>query len=77
MTAIVPGVYKQGKLELLQTPVGLREGPVRVVLIEEGGAEPRHPLPYGKYTTGRLSTLDDFRNAEWRGEAEFDNRHAE
>ena len=28
MTAIVEGLYKQGKIELLQTPVGLSDGPV-------------------------------------------------
>jgi hypothetical protein len=77
MTVIVPGVYKQGKLELLQTPVGLREGPVRVMLTEEGSPEGRRLLTYGKYTSGRSSTLDDFRDAEWHGEAEFDDRHAE
>jgi hypothetical protein len=71
---MVPGVYKQGKLELLETPVGLRDGKVRVLLIEEPepGPEPQH-LVYGKYSGGRDITLEDFRDAEWHGEAEFDD----
>jgi hypothetical protein len=76
MTAIVTGVYRQGKLELLETPQGLREGPVRVVLIEqEGPVPPRRHLTFGKYQGGRLSTLEDFRQAQWHGEVEFDARH--
>lgn len=73
MAAIVAGIYKQGKVELLETPIGLREGRVRVVLIEED--KPKPPPRYltlGKYRTGTLSTLEDFRDAEWHGEEEFD-----
>lgn len=73
MTAIVAAVYKQGKIELLETPSGLRDGPVRVVLIEEDVPKPPpHPLIFGKYQSGGPSTLEDFREAEWRGEEEFD-----
>jgi hypothetical protein len=72
MTVVVPGIYKQGKLQLHQTPKGLREGRVRVVLIEEDipMAEPRY-LVHGKYSSGRMSTLEDFKAAEWHGEPEF------
>jgi hypothetical protein len=74
MTAIVTGVYKHGRIELLETPAGLREGPVRVVLIEEESSkEAPSPLQFGKYQGREPSTLDDFKNAEWRGEEEFDN----
>ena len=31
-------------------------------------------LTYGKYQ-GEKSTLEDFKDAEWRGEAEFDNQY--
>ncbi len=73
MTAVVRGVYKKGTIELLETPAGLREGPVRVVLVEEAvpRAAPRL-LTFGKYHAGSLSTVQDFKDAEWRGEAEFD-----
>ncbi len=78
MTAIVAGIYKQGKVELLETPPGLREGRVRVVLIEEEtpSNSPRY-LTFGKYQSGPMSSLDDFKDAEWRGEAEFEDRHGQ
>ena len=77
MTAIVEGLYKQGKIELLQTPVGLSDGPVRLILIAED--RPKSPacyLTYGKYQ-GDKSTLEDFKDAEWRGEEEFDNQYGQ
>jgi hypothetical protein len=74
VTAIVAGVYKQGKLELLETPKGLREGRVRVVLIEDEEPVPaRRCLVRGKYKGGLDTTLEDFKDAEWHGEAEFDD----
>ena len=78
MTAIVAGIYRQGKLELLEKPTGLREGRVRVVLTEESEQkpEPRY-LVRGKYQGGRMSTLEDFKEAEWHGEEEFDDLYGE
>jgi hypothetical protein len=74
VTAIVAGVYKQGKVELLETPMGLREGRVRVVLIEDEERAPaRHYLVRGKYKGGLDTTLEDFKDAEWHGEEEFDD----
>ena len=76
MTALVTGIYKEGKIELLETPAALREGRVRVLVIEEPDRkpEPRY-LQRGKYgsDSGRMSTLEDFKEAEWRGEEEFDD----
>ena len=73
MTAIVAGVYKQGKLQLLETPLGLREGRVRVTLTEELDTQ-QEPLDvvYGKYKGEQMSTLEDFREAEWHGEEDWD-----
>jgi hypothetical protein len=72
MAAVVAGFYNQGRVELLETPVGIREGRVRVLLIEEQepGAAPRL-LTFGKYRRGSPSTPDDFQAAERRGEEEF------
>lgn len=78
MTAIVAGIYKEGKIELLEAPTGLREGRVRVVLIEE--ENPRGSsryLTFGKYQSGPMSSLDDFKDAEWQGEADFEERHGQ
>lgn len=78
MTAIVAGQYKQGRIELLEMPAGLREGPVRVVLIEEPAPRPSSRfLTLGKYKSGVMSSLEDFAGAQWRGEAELDNQHGQ
>ena len=73
MTAIVPGIYAQGKIELLQTPVGIRDGKVRVIVIEEGETKQHSSqMQYGKYSSGILSTEDDFKIAEWHGAKEWE-----
>jgi hypothetical protein len=71
MTVTVTGIYKDGKIELLETPPGVREGRVLVTLQEDDRPkpEPRY-LQYGKYSQGRMSTEEDFKIAEWRGEEE-------
>jgi hypothetical protein len=73
MAAIISGIYRGGKIELLETPTGLREGRVQVMLIEEPEAtsQPQY-LVFGKYSGGKDPTLEDFKEAEWRGEEEFD-----
>lgn len=74
MTATVQGIYKEGKIELLETPKGLREGRVRVVLIEEEEQKPAPQyLVFGKYKGDKDTTLEDFKDAEWHGEEEFDD----
>jgi hypothetical protein len=67
----VTGIYKQGTVQLLTTPTGVREGPVLVTLEEVSQAKPEPCLlPYGKYAEGGESTQEDFKIAEWRGENE-------
>jgi hypothetical protein len=76
MTTSVTGIYKDGKVELLETPEGLREGRVRVILIEEAEPNPKPEpqyLQFGKYKGERETTLEDFKDAEWHGEPEFDD----
>jgi hypothetical protein len=78
MTAIVDGLYKNGQIELLQAPANLPDGPVRVILIAEEAPKGQVGyLTYGKYRTGQASTLDDFKDAEWRGETEFGEPHGQ
>ena len=74
MTAMVAGLYKNGKLELLEMPKGLREGRVRVILTEEDQTRPiPRYLEFGKYKGDIDTTLADFKDAEWHGEAKFDD----
>jgi hypothetical protein len=75
MTTIVSRIYKQGKIELLETPAGLRESRVRVVLTEEEEPKPAaRYLEYGKYKVeGKDTPPKAFEEAEWHGEPEFDD----
>jgi hypothetical protein len=69
MATTVAGIYKHGRVELLTTPAGVREGPVLVTLQEMTAKKPEPCLlTFGKYQEGRESTVEDFRIAEWRGE---------
>ena len=74
MSTTVAGVYRKGRVELLEIPEGLREGRVRVTLEEDAAVElaPRY-LVRGKYSGPRMSTEEDFKIAEWHGEPEFDD----
>lgn len=69
MTAIVSGVHKQGTIELLEAVPGLPDGPVRVLVLTVGQAQPGpRLLTFGMYP-GDASTLDDFADAQWHGDA--------
>ena len=76
MTAIVEGLYHHGKIELLQTPEGLPEGRIRLILIARDAAQPSRLLTFGKYR-GDESTLEDFEEAEWHGDRMLDERHGQ
>ncbi len=73
MTRTVPGIYKAGRIELLEEPVGVREGRVLVTLvaIAKRTDAPRY-LVRGKYRTGKMSTEEDFKIAEARGDDDWD-----
>jgi hypothetical protein len=65
MDRAVAGVYKEGRIDLLETPVGVREGRVLVTMVEAGKHRPpRRYLVSGKYQTGRMSTEEDFKIVE-------------
>ena len=66
MVAVVSGVSRNGHVELLETPTGITEGLVRVVMSDDRhGVQREQCLVFGKYSAGRQSTLDDFAVAEW------------
>ena len=73
MTRTVQGIYRDGAIELLETPDGVQEGRVTVTLKQSDvTAKADRPLICGKYRDGRFSTEEDFKSAEWHGEKEFD-----
>jgi hypothetical protein len=79
MTSIVEGIYKQGKIELFELPPDLPEGRVRVIVISQG-SQPKLPprmITFGMYRGERMSTLEDFTDAEWRGANGWDEENAE
>ena len=74
MSAIVEGLYKQGKIELLQLPSGVPDGRVRLLVMAEppGPKPPPRMMTFGMYP-GDHSTLDDFKDAQWHGDKEWDD----
>ncbi len=78
MIATVEGVYKKGKVELFETPVGVDESAVLVTFLPQLTSKPsQHRMVYGRFSGNNMSTEDDFRIAEWRGEAEEQNGNKE
>ena len=65
MTAVVTGYYEEVKVQLLETPKGLRPGRVRVILTDEDEPKPKpRYLEYGKYKGVIDPTVEDFKDAE-------------
>lgn len=72
MLAMATGIYKQGKVELLETPQGVREGRVRVMLIEDDGPKPE-PCYLVRGTYPGDTPPEAFEETEFHGEPEFDD----
>ena len=65
------GTFKDGKVELSEQPQDLREAKVLVTFLAAAQAKPRRQLMrLGQFSGApeRMSTEEDFRIAEWRGE---------
>jgi hypothetical protein len=74
MLLTVEGTYKDGKVELAETPAGVKQARVLVTfLASETVVSPHRHMVYGQFAGERMSTEEDFRIAEWRGEAEERN----
>jgi hypothetical protein len=75
MLFTVEGTYTEGKVELSEQPTGIKHAKVLVTFltIEE---KPELPcsMRYGQFAGISLSTEDDFRIAEWRGEVSKEKR---
>ena len=69
MSKTVSGIYRRGAIRLLEAPTGVHEGRVLVTVSQaEETKAGQELLKYGKYSHGRMSTEEDFKIAEWRGE---------
>ncbi|MEW6299188.1 MAG: hypothetical protein AB1671_15855 [Thermodesulfobacteriota bacterium] len=74
MLFTVEGTYKDGKVELAETPAGVKHARVLVTFLAPETEVPSHRhMVYGQFAGERMSTEEDFRVAEWRGEAERQN----
>jgi ABC-type sulfate transport system substrate-binding protein len=71
---MINGTYKDGKIELDESPMGIAESRV-VVMFPETKTPQNKIMTFGcaRGTAGRESTEDDFKIAEWHGEPEFDD----
>jgi len=74
MLLTVEGTYKDGKVELAETPTGVKQARVLVTfLAPKTSLPPHHRMVYGQFAGERMSTEGDFRIAEWYGETEEQN----
>jgi hypothetical protein len=62
-----------GRVELLQAPIGMLDGRVRLISIADDSPKlPACLLTFGRYQSGATSTHEDFKDAEWHRDKEFD-----
>lgn len=74
MITTVEGIYKQGKIELFDLPIGVHESRVLITFLPKAIAPMMsRQMVYGQFKGEQMSTEDDFRLTEWRGEAEDGN----
>jgi hypothetical protein len=68
MLKTVQGIYRNGKVELLETPQGISESKVSVTFLPpESVNAPSHLMSFGMFAGGQQSTETDFKDAEFKG----------
>jgi hypothetical protein len=71
MIVTVEGTYKNGKVELAETPANVTQAKVLVTFLPQSvQPRPGTPMRFGQFAGPKQSTEEDFRIAEWRGEKE-------
>jgi hypothetical protein len=71
MLQAVEGIYRNGKVELTEAPQGITEGRVVVTFLSVlPVAETNQMISFGMFAGDRQSTEADFRDAEYRDEAD-------
>jgi len=68
MLLTVEGIYRDGKVEVVEKPDGVKEAKVLVTFLAAETIKPRR-MVYGQFSGRRMSSEEDFLIAEWRGEA--------
>lgn len=69
MLQSVEGIYKQGKIELLETPSNIEESSVIITFLETK-ATPKVPkiMSFGMFTGSNQSSNEDFLIAEFKSD---------
>ncbi len=70
MLPTIEGVYEKGRVDLSENPPGIARARVLVTFLPESVTQPGQMMRFGQYSGERMSTEEDFRIAEWRGEKE-------
>lgn len=71
MLQSVEGIYRKGKIELLETPNNLEESTVIITFLENKLVQTAPKLMYfGMFTGGNQSTDEDFDLAEFQGDSD-------
>jgi hypothetical protein len=70
MLLTVEGTYTDGKVELAETPTGVKRAKVLVTFLPSETGASRRFMVYGQFAGERMSTEEDFRLAEWRSETD-------
>ncbi len=71
MLQAIEGIYKNGTIELLETPQGVAESRVIVTFLGDELAAPNpQMMVFGIFISSNLSTDDDFQSATFQGGSE-------
>jgi hypothetical protein len=69
MLQSVEGIYKKGRIELLETPDNIEESPVIITFLGTQTLQKAQSLMYfGMFSDGRQSSEKDFSLAEFHGD---------
>ena len=75
MLTTLEGIYKDGRVELEETPAGIAEGRVLVTFLPNGNGTPAPPpqgqmMYFGMFPTSRDLTEEDFKIAGFHGDSD-------
>lgn len=69
MLLTVEGIYKDGRVDVAEKPVGVKQAKVLVTFLTTETTAAHRFISYGQFTGKRMSSEEDFHIAEWHGEA--------
>jgi hypothetical protein len=69
MLQTIEGTYKNGKIQLTESPLGIAEGRVIVTFLETiAVTQSENMMHFGMFTGEKQSTEEDFQIAEFSGD---------